>query len=106
MKRPDLKQIFLDNLLKIFWCVGWSSIGIALGLWNSRTNFASHLSIHLHYVTYFIFILIFASVSAFTVSLSGKDLRSYCASFLTAIAVGFAGDSLAGLITHFSGWIK
>ncbi len=69
-----------------------------MGLWNDRENKSKRVSKHLHYITYFIFVLFIAALAAFVVFSSADGLKSYAGSALTAIAIGFVGDSLAGAI--------
>lgn len=82
------------------WIIGWSSLGIGLGLLNSRIkpSVQTRTRMNLHYITYFIFVLFIASLAAFVAFSARAGLRSYAASALTAIVIGFSGDSLAGLI--------
>jgi len=90
-----LLQILITHLTLILWCIGCAAIGIALGLYNGRK---SGIRDRAHYVTYFFFVLFFATTAALTASFIGKGLQSYSSSCLTAIGIGFAGDSLAGII--------
>ena len=99
---PDLNNLVKDNLSLILLCVGCSSIGISLGLWNSRNNKNEKTLEHLHYITYFIFVLIIASLGAFVAYFSASGVASYARLILTAIVIGFAGDSLAGAILKLS----
>ena len=92
-----LDEFFGQNIEKIWWCLGASAIGISLGLWNSRDKTEGKLKEHKHYRTYFVFVFVAASLTAFVV-LSDNSARSYAASALTGMAVGFIGDSLAGLM--------
>lgn len=95
-----MHRLFISNLNGILWCTGWSAVGIGLGLWNDRENDTDRVKEHLHYITYFIFVWFIASLAGFSVFENG--LRSYAVSALTGIAIGFTGDSLAGLLLDLS----
>ena len=95
---PELRRLLTENLSTMLWCFGWSSVGIALGLWNDRKNTTPRVSNHAHYVTYFIFVLFVAALAAFIAFSANDGLKAYAASALTAIVIGFVGDGLAGVI--------
>lgn len=98
-KRPDFNKFFAIHYLDIFWCIGWSAIGIATGLCNSLDDRTSVTRAYLHYITYFLFVLFIASLVAFVAFLSASnDYLAYISSALMAILVGFAGDRLANII--------
>jgi hypothetical protein len=92
--------IFLKRECPVGLCVGFSAFGIGCGLYNSRTDQSERASNLLHYILYFGFVLVIATLAAFVAMGSFKDdtVRSYVAAALTGIAVGFAGDKLAGEI--------
>ncbi len=84
------------------WCFGWSSVGIALGLWNSREDGDKkddQRSKWNHYLTYFPFVFVIAGISSFIILFDGGP-KSYALSALTAITIGFSGDALAGIIKN------
>ena len=111
IKCPNLQKLLTENLSNILWCLGWSSVGISLGLYNSRGGIESEsetgkqsetLSKNKHYYTYYLFVLFIGVLAAFVTLLSFDGLRGYAASALTAIIIGFTGDSLAGVILKLS----
>ena len=96
-KFEKLTGFFTLNKVTIFWCSGWSAIGIAAGLWNSRDDNTPVTRKKCHYFIYFFFILFIASLAAFVVFLSvANNHLAYASSALVAIVAGFAGDKLAG----------
>ncbi len=96
-KFGKLVAFFSSNKLVIFWCIGWSAIGIAAGLWNSRNDNAPIARRKEHYFMYFLFVLFIASLAAVVAFLSAtKSNLAYTFSALVAMVVGFAGDKLAG----------
>ena len=105
IKCPNIQKLLTENLSNMLWCLAWSSIGISLGLWNSRHNKTQdgRLFPNKHYYTYYFFVLFIGALSAFVTLLSFNGLRGDAASALTAIVIGFTGDSLAGVILKLSG---
>ena len=93
-------KFFSAHYLNILWVVGWSAIGISAGLCNSLDDNTSVTQPHLHYITYFLFVLFVASLGGFVVFLSAinNNLLAFASSGLTAIVAGFVGDRLAGNI--------
>ncbi len=99
---PELKKLLAENSSALLWCFGWSSVGIGLGLWNDCKNPTKKAKECLHYITYFIFVLFIAALAAFVAFSSADGLKAYAGSALTAIIIGFAGDSLAGAILRLA----
>lgn len=98
-KKPDFNKFSSVHYLNIFWCIGWSAIGIAVGLCNSLDDRTSVTRAYLHYITYFLFVLFIASLVAFVAFLSASNnYLAYTSSALMAIFTGFAGDRLANII--------
>lgn len=98
-KKPDFNKFFCSHYLNILWCIGWSAIGIAIGLCNSIDDKTSVTRAYLHYITYFLFVLFIASLVAFVALLSASNnYLAYASSALMATLVGFAGDRLANII--------
>jgi predicted nucleic acid-binding Zn ribbon protein len=96
VKIKDMLQFLINNSSLFFWCIGWSAIGIAFGLWNDRKGGRKNIE---HYVFYFLFVLIFGSLVAliFSSFWSGGE-HPYSVSFLVAFTIGFTGDKLAGKV--------
>ncbi len=80
---------------ELLWCSAWSAIGIAFGLFNSRRNMDNLAWDRWHYIRYFPFVLIFATVAAYVV-FENTERSRYAASSLVGFAMGFAEDRLAG----------
>lgn len=97
-KGLELIEILKINWLKILWCAVWGAFGIALGLWNSRTD--NDPRTHFHYIAYYSFVWFFATILALAVSADVNGIRLYALSMVTALATGFAGDRLAGNIMN------
>ena len=97
---PKLSKLLENNASYILWCTGWAAVGIALGLWNSRNDGSI---LHLHYITYFVFVWFIASTAGVAATSIGHGLQSYAASAVVAVAIGLAGDSLAGFILNLVG---
>ncbi len=97
---PALRAWVSQNHRLLIWSAGWSAVGIGLGLLNSRNDGRRD---HLHYVTYFVFVFFVATLAALATSQLKEEPHSYIVSTLTGIAVGFSGDSLAGIISKLSG---
>ena len=93
---PVLKQALNNNLYNLLWCSAWASLGISLGLYNDRESVNGRASDHIHYITYFPFVLFIAILATFAMTTFDHSLKSYAASALITIAIGFSGDSLAG----------
>ena len=92
-KGAELIEILRINWLLILWSATWAAFGIAIGLWNSRTD--NNLRKPCHYVTYYPFVWFFATVLAVAISADINGIRLYALSLVTALATGFAGDRLA-----------
>ncbi len=101
-KLPELKHLLLNHLSTILWGAGWSSVGIGLGLWVAPKDVSKDKDPKTHepshYFGYFLFVWFTATVAACSVFLANGGLQAYGFSLLTGIAIGFAGDALAGII--------
>ena len=95
-------NVLIRYLPKLLWCLGWAAMGIGLGLWNDRKNNTGNTAQHRHYFTYFIFVWSIAFLTSFYEALANGSLRSYVLSCLTAVVIGFSGDSLAGIISKLA----
>ena len=96
---PEWREWFVANRPIILWCVGWSAIGIGLGLWNDRNAKDELSKSQPHYLMYFPFVWFFASVVAFTAFYTVSDGRAaYAAALAAGLAAGFSGDRLAGIL--------
>lgn len=98
IKGAELIEVLKTNWSLILWSVTWAALGIALGLWNSRTDNNSRKPCH--YVTYYPFVWFFATILAIAISADINGIRLYALSLVTALATGFAGDRLAGNIMN------
>lgn len=85
------------------WAAAWGALGIGLSLYTSRFEGESR---HSHYLTYFVFLWGVAIFSGLAVSGLRGGPQPYLLSALTAIVVGFSGDSLAGIVDKLSGWTR
>ena len=90
----------IEHLSAILWCLSFSSIGIGLGLWVDPKNDPNDIKARepLHYLTYFIFVLIISTAVSFSIFLANTGLQAYVLSFLSSVTIGFTGDALAGII--------
>jgi hypothetical protein len=95
-KNFELIDLLRINRMLILWSATWAIFGIALGLWNSRTD--TNQRKPCHYITYYPFVWFFATVLAVAISADASGIRLYALSLATALATGFAGDRLAGNI--------
>jgi len=89
-----------SNRLLLSWVVGWSAIGIGLGLINSRENGGKEKggveNEHLHYLLYFGFALFVSSLASFAFSRNMNGLN-YLQSALIALTLGFAAERIRDL---------
>ena len=83
--------------IEIFWCLGWSMIGIGVGLINSR-NIPQSSTLHL--AGYWLFVLLTISIASFVIPLyiSGEEypnlfIKFYSLSALVGLLGGFLGDT-------------
>ncbi|MFA5350228.1 MAG: hypothetical protein WC357_02720 [Candidatus Omnitrophota bacterium] len=97
-----LSKEFIDKIPRyikeLLWCLGWAAIGIYCALHNSRFENSKRSKDPWHYIIYFGFVFIIATVAAFVVlGTIDKDIDRiyvYAAAFLTGVIVGFSGDRL------------
>ena len=89
------------NRESLLWSSGWTAIGIGIGLINDKNNSSNRAKIDYHYWTYFAFVLFVGTVTGVVafLGIKGKEKEvAYLTSSLVALAIGFSGDSLAGVI--------
>ena len=86
--------------LNLLWITSWSFIGIGVGLINSRTNKGKdkkdRLNQHLHYIIYYIFVLLVSGLASFALSRK-ENILDYPLSALIALTLGFAADRIHDL---------
>lgn len=92
---PVFKMLY-HNLSQILWCAGWGAMGTSAGLINSRSQGKSNNNSDFwHYIFYFGFVWLIATLSAF-VALG----KGHVAAALAGIIVGLSGDSLIERLKH------
>lgn len=94
----------------LLWVVGWSSIGIGIGLINSRTKEKkkkegkSRDDQNLHYITYYlIFALSIVSLAAYALGRNDDGTLNKSLSALIGLTLGFAAERINQLGVQRSG---
>ena len=99
-RRQQFLPTIFANREALIWSLGWTAIGIGTGLINDRNNPSNRAKNRLHYWTYFPLVLFFGTIAGITVFLKVHGPGTYPISLLASFAIGFSGDSLAGVIVN------
>lgn len=91
-----LQEFLILKLPLILWSASWAAVGIGLCLWNSRDR--KEKITNMHYATYFLFILFFATVAAVAFSESADEIQLYLKALVIGLGIGFTGERLQAKI--------
>lgn len=97
-RRQQFLTTIFANWEALVWSLGWTAVGIGTGLINDRNNSSKRAYNPSHYWTYFSLVLFFGTITGVAIFLEVHNLGAYPISLLASVAIGFSGDSLAGVI--------